>query len=80
MDYFLTKREHEILLILIDGDSNKSISNKLKISVRTVETILYYMFIKTDSKSRLDLTVKYLKFPEAFRVKKKPPMWEAENF
>jgi two-component system, NarL family, nitrate/nitrite response regulator NarL len=34
----LTSREHEILLLLAHGGSNKVVANKLDISVRTVET------------------------------------------
>ena len=34
----LTSREHEILLLLAHGGSNKMVANKLDISVRTVET------------------------------------------
>ncbi len=34
----LTSREHEILLLLAHGGSNKLVANKLDISVRTVET------------------------------------------
>jgi two-component system, NarL family, nitrate/nitrite response regulator NarL len=34
----LTGREHEILLLLAHGGSNKVVANKLDISVRTVET------------------------------------------
>jgi two-component system, NarL family, nitrate/nitrite response regulator NarL len=34
----LTSREHEILLLLAHGSSNKVVANKLDISVRTVET------------------------------------------
>ena len=34
----LTSREHEVLLLLAHGSSNKLVANKLDISVRTVET------------------------------------------
>jgi DNA-binding CsgD family transcriptional regulator len=53
--YTLTDREQEIITGVLQGLSNAQISEKLFISVRTVESHLYNIFQKTAIKSRVQL-------------------------
>jgi len=54
----LSKREMEILQLVVKGFSNKEISEKLFISIRTVETHKTHVLQKLNLKSTVDL-VKY---------------------
>ena len=51
----LTKREEEILKLLLDGLSNKEIADKLFISTRTVESHKNHLMNKLEVRSNLDL-------------------------
>lgn len=69
MTYYLTKREYQILEILSEGNTNKQISEKLNISVRTVETFLQLIFKKINRNNRLKLVTEYNLYPEKFKIK-----------
>ncbi len=56
--YTLTDREKEILKLYVEGFSNKEISEKLHISIRTVETHKNYIMQKYNFKSTVEM-VKY---------------------
>jgi DNA-binding NarL/FixJ family response regulator len=51
----LTKREADIFILVKEGFSNQQIAEKLGISRRTVENILYCVYDKTGIPSRLEL-------------------------
>ncbi len=51
----LTKREQEILGLILQGKSNKEIESGLFISDKTVKSHIYNLYRKLDVKSRLDL-------------------------
>jgi DNA-binding NarL/FixJ family response regulator len=51
----LTRREEEILNLLLNGASNKDIAEKLFISIRTVESHKNHLMNKLDVKSNIDL-------------------------
>jgi len=53
--YELTKRQGEILALMINGDSNKEISDQLFITEGTVKTHVYNIFQKTQVTSRNQL-------------------------
>ncbi len=55
----LTQREIEVLLLIVDGNTNRQISEKLLISVRTVETHRSNIMDKLDLHSRVEL-VRYV--------------------
>lgn len=57
-DARLTRRESEVLLLLVSGCSNKEIANKLFLSVRTVETHRIHIMQKLDVKNFAGL-IKY---------------------
>jgi DNA-binding CsgD family transcriptional regulator len=52
----LSKREQEIALLLLQGDTNKSIEERLFISVHTVKNHIYNIYRKLGVKNRLQLT------------------------
>ena len=56
-DFFslLTKREAQILALVNNGLSNKQIAQRLGISARTVQNIIYCIYDKTGIRSRLEL-------------------------
>jgi DNA-binding CsgD family transcriptional regulator len=58
----LSKREQEIALLLLRGDTNKSIENKLFISVHTVKNHIYNIYRKLGVNNRLQLTNLYRDF------------------
>lgn len=55
----LTTREIEVLLLIVEGNTNRQISEKLQISVRTVETHRSNIMDKLDLHSRVEL-VRYV--------------------
>lgn len=56
----LTRREQEVMQILIKGFSNKEIANKLTISERTVQTHLSNIFSKLEVSSRTEAVLEAL--------------------
>jgi DNA-binding NarL/FixJ family response regulator len=54
----LTSREREILVLLAEGQSNKSVAERLGISVRTVEGHRARLMIKLELQNLVEL-VKY---------------------
>lgn len=55
----LSKREREILRHVIDGETNKTISDKLYISESTVKKHVYNIFLKFNVKNRNELIRKF---------------------
>lgn len=53
--FLITNREKDIILLIKEGNSNKEIAEKLSISINTVKSILYNLFIKTKVKNRVSL-------------------------
>ena len=54
----LSAREAEILLLLVDGESNRTVAERLGISIRTVEAHRARLMLKLGSKNIVDV-VKY---------------------
>ena len=52
----LTEREREILIMLAQGMSNKLVADKLRVSLRTVQTHRQKIMKKLDIHSAVDLT------------------------
>jgi DNA-binding NarL/FixJ family response regulator len=59
--YKLTPREMEIVLAIAEGQSNRQIAERLKISLQTVKHHLTSIFDKTGTASRLELALVALK-------------------
>jgi two-component system, NarL family, response regulator DegU len=59
--YHLTKREKEILRMIIDGKSNKDISDSLDKSVRTIETHRFNIMKKMSVTNAIDMVNKAVK-------------------
>lgn len=53
--YNLTKREKEIVMLVIDGDTNKKIADKLFITESTIKFHLTKIFVKTEVNKRTEL-------------------------
>ena len=51
----MTRREHQIALLVAQGESNNAIAGRLNVSLRTIEGHLYRTFIKLDIQSREQL-------------------------
>ncbi|MFI5877196.1 response regulator transcription factor [Streptomyces sp. NPDC051445] len=51
----LTKREQEIALMAVAGNSSKTISEHLTLSVRTVDNRLQHIYLKLGVRARADL-------------------------
>lgn len=54
----MTRREHQIALLVAQGESNNFIADRLNVSLRTIEGHLYRTFIKLDIQSRDQLATK----------------------
>src|SRR5512138_3836533 len=54
----LSKRETEVLELLLEGKSNKQIAGSLDISIRTVEFHLKNIYAKFQVTSRIELILK----------------------
>jgi two-component system, NarL family, response regulator DegU len=59
--YHLTKKEKEILRMVIDGKQNKQISESLEISVRTIETHRFNIMKKLGVNNAVDMVNKTIK-------------------
>ncbi|MFC3195534.1 response regulator transcription factor [Marinicella sediminis] len=57
----LTSREHQVLALLLEGQSNKAIANQLFIEPTTVKMHLRSLFKKCDVKNRTELVIKTMK-------------------
>lgn len=57
--YDLTNREQELVYLIIIGNSNKEISNKLHISLSTVKNHIYNIYRKVNVKNRFELINKF---------------------
>jgi DNA-binding CsgD family transcriptional regulator len=55
-----TRREKEIIKMIVDGKSSAQIGRKLSVSVNTVEVHRKNIFRKTNSKNMAELTKKAL--------------------
>ncbi|MCU6480758.1 response regulator transcription factor [Arthrobacter sp. A2-55] len=51
----MTRREHEVAVLVARGESNNAIAARLNVSLRTIEGHLYRTFIKLDLQSREQL-------------------------
>jgi len=60
-EYGLTKREKEILQLLVDGLSKKHVGDRLFISLFTVDTHLKNIYAKLQVHSQIDVIAKILK-------------------
>ncbi len=60
----LSHREQEILALLVDGQSNKEISQSLNLSVRTVESYASHLYVKLNVRTRTEAVLASLKFRE----------------
>lgn len=84
----LTPREVEVLALLAEGLSNKGIAKTLNLSISTISTHLYQVYLKirlmkSDGDIRVKATLFYLKNKEEIirkskekqkRISKKPPI------
>lgn len=57
----LTKREVEVIELLLQGLSNKEIGNKLFVSESTIKTHLWNVFKKRGVKKRAELVFQVMK-------------------
>ena len=64
----LTEREHEVMLLLISGKTNKEIANELYIAERTVKYHAGNIYGKTGTENRVELTNLVLKKQDAPKV------------
>jgi len=63
----LTKREQEVLELLIQGYNNTEISNKLMITNHTTKAHVASIYEKLGVSNRVQATVKYLKMIYAIK-------------
>jgi two-component system nitrate/nitrite response regulator NarL len=56
-DFRLTRREHDILRLIVQGDTNRGIAIRLAISEDTVKHHLTNIFDKTGASNRLELAL-----------------------
>ncbi len=78
----LSNREREVMKLLLQGKSNKSIASSLGISVRTVEFHLKNIYAKFKVDSRIELILKLGDTTGKFEIEKlglSTVDWSAEN-
>jgi len=66
-DYNITPKEKEIIELIIEGNSNKDIENKLFISINTVKNHIYSIYRKAKVNSRLQLLKRIREYVSEFR-------------
>ena len=64
----ITRRERQILELVVSGKLNKEIANTLTISESTVKNHIYSLMTKFNVKNRTELTMKYWQ-------KQQPSIW-----
>jgi len=57
----LTKREREVLRLLVEGSTNRAIAEALSVSIETVKSHVHHIMQKTGSQSRIEIAVKAVK-------------------
>ncbi len=60
----ISKREKDILILLLNGKNNREICSKLCISINTIKTHISKIYEKTNVKNRVELLKLILKFKE----------------
>lgn len=66
----LSKREQEVVQLLLEGKSNKLIASALSVSDRTVEFHLTNIYAKFDVNSRMELVLKLGNTPDSLEAEK----------
>jgi ATP/maltotriose-dependent transcriptional regulator MalT len=54
----ISKREHEVLLLMAEGLSNQEIADKTFVSVNTVKTHVSNLLLKLDAKRRTQAVIR----------------------
>jgi len=67
----LTPREEDVLMLVVQGLTNKAIAQKLQISVHTVESHLHHIYMKIDAESRSQAVAWYVRTVEQARKEDK---------
>jgi DNA-binding CsgD family transcriptional regulator len=62
-EYRISKREEEIISLLLGQKSYREIAEKLFISIKTVETHISHIYIKTSVKNQKELVQKVSSYP-----------------
>ena len=70
--YALTEREEEVASLVFLGKTNRQIAEALYISLPTVKSHLQKAFLKTKSKSRVDLSRAWLECTFHIRFRRCP--------
>ena len=60
--YYLTKREEEILILVLQGKSTKEIADTICVSTGTAKNHILNIFKKTDAHSKFELLTLYNNF------------------
>jgi DNA-binding NarL/FixJ family response regulator len=69
----MTPREHEVLLLLMDGSSNRQIAKAMGIDEVTVKAHLGRMLRKTGSSNRIELTLRAMEERAASASREETP-------
>ncbi len=64
IEKLLSPAEREVLVELLDGLTNVQIAKALRLSSKTIKNHISHILVKTDSATRLELTVKCYKARE----------------
>ena len=62
INWNLSDREYQVLKLLVNGNSNSQIAEKLSITIHTVKAHIASMYAKAGIHSRVLLAVKAVKF------------------
>lgn len=60
--YQLTRREREVLSLLLECKTNQDIANELFLSIGTVKTHIHNIFVKLEVNKRAEVFVSYQLF------------------
>ena len=79
----LTRREHEVLAMLAEGETNARIAQRLVVSEDTVKTHVKHILRKLGVQNRSQAVSRYfrtrdMKAPRVAGGRKDAPFWEAE--
>ena len=66
----LTKREEEILSLMVEGLSNKEIADKTGLSIQTVKNHIYNIYRKAEVQSRMEF-IQWIKLQASYTIKSK---------
>lgn len=67
----LSPKEHEVLTLIACGFTDKEVAEKLKISIRTVQTHMAVIMLKLQARNRVNAVVVYMHMNPEWKIEER---------